>query len=102
MSIKRDLQQLGPRARQKALFLQIQGRDNSLQLLHSNRRQQSQGMLLPKDNKEDQDQQRQGMYWAQDVLMHTFYWNLSIFEAKQVEYVKVAEDLKHLCFFCKN
>ena len=72
MSIKKDLEQLGPRALQKALFLQIQGRDSSLQLLHSNRRPQSQGLFLPRDNMEELDQQRQGMYWAQDVLMHTF------------------------------
>ena len=75
LAIKKDLEQLGPRALQKALFLQIQGRDNSFQLLHSNRRQQSQGMFLPRDNMEELDQQRQGMYWAQDVLMHTFSWN---------------------------
>ena len=85
MSIKRDLEQLGPRALQKALFLQIQGRDNSLQLLHSNRLQQSQGMFLPRDNREEQDQQRQGMYWAIDIFTHIFL-ELSIFEAKQVEY----------------
>ena len=85
MSIKRDLEQLGPRALQKALFLQIQGRNNPLQLLHSNRRQQSQGMFLARDNREDQDQQRHGMYWAQDVLTHICL-EFSIFEAKPVEY----------------
>ena len=72
MSIKRDLEQLGPRAPQKTLFLQIQGIDNSFQLLHSNRRQQSQGMFLPRDHREEQDQQKQGMYWAQDVFTHIF------------------------------